>query len=108
MEYPAERIARDHFEQAVDMIGHDAPRQQVVAFAIKMQQRVLDQFDDLGIAQEAGSAARVLVSLDTPSQGHRFRIVLIEVSMPAELAPPRFDKRDRHGIEETKIKTLKG
>lgn len=106
MEYPPERMARDHFDQAVNMIGHDAPGQQVVALAIKMQQCVLDQFGDSGIAQEASSVASVLVGFDTPSQGHGLRIVLIEVFVPAELATPFLDKWDGHGVEQTKIEAL--
>ena len=103
MEYSPERIARGHFKQAVYMIGHDAPRQQMVALAIKMQHRVLGQFGDSGIAQEASSVAGVLVGLDTPTQGHGLRIVLTEVSIPAELAAPLHDNRDGNCVEQTKI-----
>lgn len=51
-------------EQDVDVVGHDAPRVQVIALAVKMEEGVLDVAGDLGMAQRARPHAGVQPTLD--------------------------------------------
>ena len=57
-------LARKKPNHDVDMIGHDAPRQEPVALFVKMTQGVCQFFSDRRISQAAGACAVVEELLD--------------------------------------------
>jgi hypothetical protein len=52
----------------VDVVGHNTPRQQPIALAIKVEQRLLDKLADAPVAQPTGAMALVFVSCNTFAQ----------------------------------------
>jgi hypothetical protein len=55
----AQGVPLQRFDHDVDMVRHDAPRKQAIALSVEVQQGLLGQRCDFGIAQPARTQSRV-------------------------------------------------
>jgi hypothetical protein len=53
-----------YFDQSVNVIGHDAPRQQPIALAVEVQKGGLDKGRDIPSSEPAGTKARIQFAID--------------------------------------------
>jgi hypothetical protein len=68
-------------EDYMNVIGHDSPRNQVISFAVKVPQGILNQFSNLRISQMALPMSCIEIRLDS---------IGIEFSKLAPLLPSEF------------------
>src|SRR5258707_7664894 len=59
-----QRLVIDNINDDMDVIWHEAPRQQAITFAIKVQQRVLDKHRDFRPSQPTRSETDIEFTID--------------------------------------------
>ena len=98
MEHRVEAVSRHRLDEHVDVVGHDAPRQKPIPFAVEMQQGVFDEFGDAPILQMAGT-----VSLIQPLRDALFACRLsVRLAPPRKLLRPAIQDALRQGIGKAK------
>jgi hypothetical protein len=60
-------MAVDRLDQDVNVVGHDYPCKQAIAFAVEMLEGVIDNASNLGSAQNGGASAFVQNQIQPPS-----------------------------------------
>ena len=55
-------------DQHVDMVGHDAPRDEFIALSMSFDQLVMDDAGNVGLAKEALAMPRILISRNPAEQ----------------------------------------
>ena len=83
-----QREPRQCLDQRVYMVGHDDPRQQAIALAVEMQQRVLDHSGYALVAQPARTMPLVGVAFDSLAQICAARIVGTFLAGELQLSVP--------------------
>jgi hypothetical protein len=68
MDDVAEGIARDLFNQHMNMVRHDRPRKQLISFAVEIPDGILNHCGDVGIAQGAAAEPAIDCCFDLLSE----------------------------------------
>jgi len=80
-----------HFDEHMDVIGYDAPCQQLVALRIEMQQGVLQNLRNDGLAQPARAMVCILITGNAVVQLDYARVCGGQCFKPAQLEFPFVD-----------------
>ncbi len=96
-----ERKTDHRFDQCMDMIGHDAPCQEPIPLAVKMEQRVLYNLSDSWITEPTAAIAFVGVPFYAITQFRATRIGGGFASDKLQLRVPVFKDSNGYRIGQT-------
>lgn len=91
-------------DQHVDMVGHDAPRDEFIALSMPFDQLVMDDAGNVGLAKKAPAMPRILISRDPAEQlSVRFGFVIFiwRMEQVPEFLFPALDRMSGKGIRFT-------